>query len=86
MLRIAATLPRARHGEQEETCTPGRRNLVLGPVFPRLVQAMAECQESDAALMDRVRQGDREAFEALVLRYQQPVLSFVHRILRDSSW
>jgi RNA polymerase sigma-70 factor (ECF subfamily) len=46
---------------------------------------MAECQDTDAALMDRVRQGDREAFEALVLRYQQPVLSFVHRILRDGA-
>ena len=46
---------------------------------------MADCVDSDTVLMERVREGDREAFEALVLRYRQPVLNFVARSLRDLS-
>ena len=50
-----------------------------------LVDVMAEPVDSDAILMSRVREGDRDAFEALVLRYRQPVLNFVARTLRDLS-
>jgi RNA polymerase sigma-70 factor (ECF subfamily) len=39
--------------------------------------------ETDAALMQRVQRGDREAFAALVTRYQQPVITFIHRSLGD---
>ncbi len=41
--------------------------------------------DADAALMLRVKQGDREAFAALVEKYQQPVMNFVHRTLRDET-
>lgn len=54
-------------------------------MFPRVVEAMAEQVDTDAALMIRVRDGDRAAFEELVARYQQPVLNFVTRTLRDET-
>ena len=41
--------------------------------------------DPDAALMLRVKQGDREAFAALVKKFQQPVMNFVHRTLRDET-
>ncbi len=41
--------------------------------------------DPDAALMLRVKKGDREAFAALVEKYQQPVMNFVHRTLRDEA-
>lgn len=41
--------------------------------------------DSDAALMLRVKRGDRAAFEELVTRYRQPVLSFVFRTLPDAT-
>ncbi|MBL9167958.1 MAG: sigma-70 family RNA polymerase sigma factor [Verrucomicrobiales bacterium] len=46
---------------------------------------MADCYDSDATLMVQVREGDREAFEALVTKYRQPVLNFVARTLRDEA-
>lgn len=46
---------------------------------------MAECVDSDAALMLRVREGDREAFETLVVKYRQPVLNFVARTVQDAT-
>lgn len=46
---------------------------------------MADCYDSDAALMVQVRQGDREAFEVLVHKYRQPVLNFTARTLRDEA-
>ena len=46
---------------------------------------MAECFDSEAALMVQVREGDREAFEALVTKYRQPILNFVARTLRDEA-
>ena len=39
--------------------------------------------DPDAALMTRVKQGDREAFARLVEKYQQPVMNLVIRLLRD---
>jgi RNA polymerase sigma-70 factor (ECF subfamily) len=41
--------------------------------------------DPDAALMLRVKRGDREAFAALVGKYRQPVMNFVHRTLRDET-
>ncbi|MBM3847571.1 MAG: sigma-70 family RNA polymerase sigma factor [Verrucomicrobia bacterium] len=46
---------------------------------------MADCLNSDAELMSKVRTGDREAFEALVTKYRQPVLNFAIRMLHDPS-
>jgi RNA polymerase sigma-70 factor (ECF subfamily) len=41
--------------------------------------------DPDAALMLRVKQGDLEAFEALVSKYQQPVMNLVYRTLPDAA-
>src|SRR5262245_19519894 len=40
--------------------------------------------DPDAALMLRVKQGDWEAFEALVEKYKQPVMNLVYRTLPDA--
>ena len=39
--------------------------------------------DPDAALMIRVKEGDREAFAELVNKYKQPVMNVVYRMLRD---
>jgi RNA polymerase sigma-70 factor (ECF subfamily) len=44
---------------------------------------MADQTDPDAALMLRVKRGDRAAFSALVEKYKQPVMNFVFRSLRD---
>jgi len=41
--------------------------------------------DPDAALMLRVKKGDREAFASLVEKYRQPIMNFVHRTLRDET-
>ncbi len=41
--------------------------------------------DPDAALMLRVKRGDRAAFEELAARYQQPVLNFIFRTLPDAT-
>lgn len=41
--------------------------------------------DPDAALMLRVKQGDRSAFEELVEKYKQPVTNLVHRTLADAT-
>src|SRR5271169_50866 len=41
--------------------------------------------DPDAALMLRVKKGDRAAFAALVDKYQQPVMNVVYRTLRDET-
>ena len=46
---------------------------------------MPVATDPDAALMLRVKRGDRAAFEELVARYQQPVLNFIFRTLPDSA-
>lgn len=46
---------------------------------------MAAEQDPDAALMLRVRQGDGEAFAALVDKYKQPVMNLVYRMIRDMN-
>jgi RNA polymerase sigma-70 factor (ECF subfamily) len=39
--------------------------------------------DPDAALMLRVKRGDRAAFAELVDKYKQPLLNFIYRTLRD---
>ena len=46
---------------------------------------MPDHLDPDAALMLRVKQGDRDAFEALVEKYKQPVMNLVYRMLRDAT-
>ena len=46
---------------------------------------MFTAQDPDAALMLRVKQGDRSAFEELVEKYKQPVISLVYRTLPDAT-
>jgi len=41
--------------------------------------------DADAALMLRVKQGDREAFAELVNKYKQPVMNLAFRMLRDGA-
>ena len=44
---------------------------------------MAANVDPDSALMLRVKQGDRAAFETLVERYKQPVTNLVYRTIND---
>ena len=44
---------------------------------------MSDQIDPDAALMLRVREGDRDAFESIVEKYKQPVMNLVYRTLRD---
>ena len=46
---------------------------------------MSPSLDPDAALMLRVREGDRAAFESLVERYQQPVINIVARTIGDPT-
>jgi RNA polymerase sigma factor (sigma-70 family) len=49
---------------------------------------LQECEQlspaiSDAVLAQRTLEGDRHAFDLLVRRYQGPVFSFIHHLLKD---
>jgi len=46
---------------------------------------MPEDSDPDAALMLRVKRGNRAAFADLVGKYQQPLFNFICRILRDEA-
>src|SRR5436189_5941986 len=46
---------------------------------------MVNPTDPDAALMLRVKQGDRDAFEELVEKYKQPVMNVVYRTLPDAT-
>src|SRR5580692_12448579 len=46
---------------------------------------MSTQPDPDAALMLRVKRGDRAAFTELVEKYKQPVMNFVYRSLRDET-
>ncbi len=46
---------------------------------------MPEQADPDAALMLRVKRGDRAAFAALVEKYRQPLFNFIFRTLRDET-
>jgi len=47
------------------------------------LRAMPVQPDPDAAMMLRVKRGDRAAFAELVDKYKQPVLNFIYRTLRD---
>src|SRR3954469_25184675 len=46
---------------------------------------MPDHLDPDAALMLRVKQGDRNAFAELVEKYKQPVMNLVYRSLSDAT-
>src|SRR5213595_2221416 len=46
---------------------------------------MADRFDPDAALMLRVKQGDRDAFALLVDKYKQPVFNLAYRTLSDAT-
>ncbi|MFT6386634.1 MAG: RNA polymerase sigma-70 factor (ECF subfamily) [Cellvibrionaceae bacterium] len=41
--------------------------------------------DTDQQLVERVQQGDKRAFDLLVLKYQHKIISVVHRYVRDSA-
>jgi RNA polymerase sigma-70 factor (ECF subfamily) len=41
--------------------------------------------DTDQQLVTRVQQGDKRAFDLLVLKYQHKIVSVVHRYVRDSA-
>jgi len=61
------------------------RNLEPPPVFVSLLRTMSVNLDPDAALMLRVREGDRAAFETLVEKYKQPVTNLVARTIADPT-
>jgi len=65
--------------------TNNLRNLVRSPVFGKMQPTMFTGSDPDAALMLRVKQGDRRAFEELVDKYKQPVMNLVYRTLPDAT-
>jgi RNA polymerase sigma-70 factor (ECF subfamily) len=44
-----------------------------------------EDADADALLVERVKQGDKQAFEMLVVKYQRRVLRLISRMVRDSN-
>ena len=58
--------------------------LSVGAGFVTL-SAMPVQPDPDAALMLRVKRGDRAAFAELVDKYKQPLLNFIFRMLRDEN-
>ena len=64
------------HRIRSGTFRDGRTNfLSAGPYVVK--------EEDDAALVLRCREGDRDAFEQLVIRYQKPVFNVALRMLRN---
>lgn len=53
--------------------------------FVSLLRAMSANVDPDAALMLKVREGDRSAFETLVEKYKQPVINLVARTIGDPT-
>lgn len=52
-------------------------------MFDRVLRVMSAELDPDAALMLRVREGDRSAFETLVEKYKLPVVNLVARTIHD---
>ena len=42
-------------------------------------------REVDLALVERVRRGDRHAFDLLVIKYQRKIMRLLSRMIRDPS-
>jgi RNA polymerase sigma-70 factor (ECF subfamily) len=57
--------------------------LTAGASSARALVAMSDPESSDAELIQRIGDGDREAFESLYERYARPVFGFALRRLRD---
>ena len=47
--------------------------------------AAQNAPDSDQQLVERVQQGDKRAFDLLVLKYQHKIIAVVHRYVRDSA-
>jgi RNA polymerase sigma-70 factor (ECF subfamily) len=47
--------------------------------------AAQKAQDNEQQLVKRVQQGDKRAFDLLVLKYQHKIISVVHRYVRDSA-
>jgi RNA polymerase sigma-70 factor (ECF subfamily) len=47
--------------------------------------AAQKAQYNDQQLVKRVQQGDKKAFDLLVLKYQHKIVSVVHRYVHDSA-
>src|SRR5688572_20971751 len=77
-------LPPARQDSTRDWTPPPTATLwrvrVLLPCAP-----MAANLDPDAALMLRVKEGDRAAFEDLVNKYKQPVTNVLFRTLGDAT-
>ncbi|MBT5483679.1 MAG: sigma-70 family RNA polymerase sigma factor, partial [Gammaproteobacteria bacterium] len=48
-------------------------------------QAKEDVKNTDQQLVDRVFNGDKHAFDLLVLRYQQRILGLIGRFIRDPA-
>src|SRR3954470_13807467 len=59
------------------------RNLEAHSGFVTVLRNMAASADPDAALMLRVKEGDRAAFTVLVDRYKQPVINLIARTIND---
>lgn len=79
----AKPLPLRGYGSRSISDTS--RNLEPEPGFATLLRAMAVNADPDAALMLRVRDGDRDAFAQLVDRYKQPVTNLIARTINDPT-
>src|SRR6266550_3738108 len=64
---------------------PFHRNLASPPVFVIIAAVMSDRYDPDAALMLLVKEGNRDAFEALVEKYKQPVMNLAYRTLSDAT-
>lgn len=49
-----------------------------------MIEPAAE-KDADQLLVERVQQGDKRAFDLLVLKYQHKIISVVHRYMRDPA-
>lgn len=59
--------------------------LAAQPQHTRTGNSMNDQQASDQQLVLRVQKGDRRAFDLLVLKYQQRILSLVGRFISDHA-
>lgn len=57
---------------------------MTAPAAPPPLPASPDAQ-SDALLVERVKQGDQRAFELLVIKYQRRIERLIGRIVRDSD-
>jgi RNA polymerase sigma-70 factor, ECF subfamily len=76
---------KARQREIPGQALPSGATLSFGWCSFTMGRAMTGDLDPDAALMMRVREGDLEAFEALVEKFKQPVYNLVCRTLHDPT-